>query len=229
MQLAGDSHQFVLNAAVSRLTPEQAQLVLQTALALPMVLPPGAEATALRALSTAFQAALLGPALAQACQALHSFQTGGTSLAMAAAGLTFEQMQSVHSRQAESPALDRRSDSDASQQASAPHMDTSHTSASFPESTSSRVNHNQQQQQQEEEQEEEQGQLYPLEPLPDQATCCQRLLQGYSAAWLGLVPAALASSSAGSGADPPPAADALLLQSVGKLVMAALFTKGFSW
>lgn len=210
-------------AAVSQLTPEQCQHVLQTALALPTVLPPGAEATALRALSTAFQTALLGPALAQACQALHSFQTGGSSLAMAAAGLTFEQMQSVHSRQAGSPALDRRSDLDASQQASAPLTDATQSSASSAESTGSRVN-NQQQQQQEEEQEEEQGgsgQLYPLEPLPDQATCCQRLLQGYSAAWLGLVPAAPASSSAGSGAGPAPAPDALLLQPVGKLDVVA--------
>lgn len=220
---ACDAHQFPLGAAVPQLTPQQSQHVLQTALALLMVLPPGAEAAGLRALSTAFQTALLGPALAQACQALHSFQTGGSSLAMAAAGLTFEQTQSMHSRQAGSPALDRRSDSGTSQQASAPLTDTSHTSALSAESTNSRVNNNQQQ---EEEQEEEQGgsgQLYPLEPLPDQATCCQRLLQGYSAAWLGLVPAAPASSSAGSGDGPAPAADALLLQPVGELEIGCLF------
>ena len=32
--------------------------------------------------------------------------------------------------------------------------------------------------------------MYPLEPLPTVQLCGQRLLQGYSAAWLGLVPAA---------------------------------------
>lgn len=212
---------------MSQLTPDQSQLVLQTALALPTILPPGAEAVALRALSTAFQPALLGPALAKACWVLHSFQAGGSSLARAAAGVTFEQMQSAHSRQAAATAADRpsqahaacASDSDAEQQASTQHTEAGQTSASSAERRSSRANQQQQQDEEQGEEKKEQGgagQLYPLEPLPDQAIFCQRLLQGYSAAWLGLVPAAPASTSAGLGVGPVPEVDALL-QPVGKL------------
>ena len=224
-------------AAASQLTRDRSQHILQTALALPTVLPPGAEALALRALSTAFRTALLGPALAKACQALHSFQAGGSSLARAAAGVTFEQMQSMHSRQAASINTDRpsqahaasASNSNARQQASAQHQDAGQRYASSAKSRSSRAN------QQLQEQGEEQGkgekeiggseQLYPLEPLPDQAVCCRRLLHGYSAAWLGLVPAAPASSSAGPGVGPLPEVDALV-QPVGELDMGAFFNEG---
>ena len=226
-------------AAVTQLTPDQSQRILQTALALPTVLPPGAEAIALRALSTAFQSALLGPALAKACQALYSFQAGGSSLARAAAGVTFEQMQSghtMHSGQAASTAADRpsqahaarASDLDARQQVSTQHMDAGQTSASSAESRSSRASQQPQQQAEEQgEEEEEQGgsrQLYLLEPLPDQAVCCQRLLQGYSAAWLGLVPAGPESSSDGREAGPSPEVDTLL-QPVGEQDMAVCFSK----
>ena len=227
-------------AAVAQLTADDCQHILQTALALPALLPPGAEATALRTLSTAFQTALLGPALARACQALHSFQAGGSSLTMAAAGLTFEQMQSMHSmhsRQAPSSALDRRSEtnatcasaSDASQQASTKHPDNGQHSASSIETRSSIVDQQQQPGEEQEEEQEEQdaqdvaGQLYPLEPLPDQAICCQRLLQGYSAAWLGLVPAALTSNSASPTAGPQHDVHALL-QPVGKLARHACYS-----
>ena len=203
-------------------------------------MPPGAEAIALRALSTAFQTALLGPALAKACQVLHSFQAGGSSLARAAAGMTFEQMQSVHSthsRQAASIAQDRpsqacvarASDPDARQQASRQRLDAAQSSASSAESERSRADQQlRQQDEQQGEEEEDQsgsGQLYPLEPLPDQAVCCQRLLQGYSAAWLGLVPTALTPTSAGLGVGPPLEVD-VLLQPVGELNMAASVIEG---
>ena len=69
--------------------------ISNAALSLPIYLPAGCEAAALRAFSTAFQAALLGPLLASACQALHSLQFSKTPLAMAAAGLTFHDIQSM--------------------------------------------------------------------------------------------------------------------------------------
>ena len=232
--------QVVGGAAVSQLTPDQSQDFLQIALALPRVLPPGAEAIALRALSKAFQTALLGPALEKACQALHSFQADGSSLARAAAGVTFEQMQSghsMHSRQAASTAPDRpskahaacASDSDARQQAFTQHTGAGQTSASSAESRGSRANQQpRQQDEQQGEEEEEQGgsqQLYPLEPLPDQAVCCQRLLQGYCAAWLGLVPAAPESTSDGREVGPRPEVDTLL-QPVGEQDLGVCFSEG---
>ena len=145
---------------------------------------------ALRALSTAFQAALLGPALAQACQALHSFQAGDSPLAMAAAGLAFEQMQSVHSRAPATAAVHRSTDGGALQNydPATERLDLKHNLQNGQHalsSTSPSDGSISQQQQQ-----DMTGLLYPLEPLPDQAICCKRLLQGYSAAWLGLVPAA---------------------------------------
>lgn len=69
--------------------------ISNAALSLPIYLPAGCEAAALRAFSTAFQAALLGPLLASACQALHSLQFSQTPLALAAAGLTFHHIQSM--------------------------------------------------------------------------------------------------------------------------------------
>ncbi|KAL3155979.1 hypothetical protein ABBQ32_012970 [Trebouxia sp. C0010 RCD-2024] len=218
------------NAPVSQMTADESQHVLQIALALPAALPPGAESTALRALSTALQTALLGPALLRACQALHSLQAGNSSLAMAAAGLTFKQMHSMHSRQAAPPDAHRSSvvyatstsNLVASQQARhllvssqqvEPISDTNHAPSSCAESGS--IWADQGDEEVREEQEEARlhpaGHLYPLEPLPDQATCCQRLLQGFSAAWLGLVPAAPASTSAAHApCGPPQEADALL-------------------
>lgn len=153
--------------------------------------------------------------------------------------MTFEQMQSVHSthsRQAASIAQDRlsqacaarASDPDARQQASRQRLDPAQSSASSAESERSRADQQLQQDERQGEEEEEQsgsGQLYPLEPLPDQAVCCQRLLQGYSAAWLGLVPTALTPTSAGLGVGPPPEVD-VLLQPVGELGMAASVIEG---
>ncbi|KAL3145854.1 hypothetical protein ABBQ38_015223 [Trebouxia sp. C0009 RCD-2024] len=223
------------NAPVSHMTANESQHVLQTALALPAVLPPGAEATALRALSTAFQTALLGPALLRACRALHSFQAGNSSLAMAAAGLTFKQIQSMrsmHSRQAASPDVDRSSAAYAtstsnlvathetrqhlvSSQQVDPSSDTNHASSSSAGSIRADQDDEEVGEEEEEAQLNPASQLYPLEPLPDQATCCQRLLQGFSAAWLGLVPAAPASTSAGHAALGPLQEGDALLQPVG--------------
>ncbi|KAA6423692.1 MAG: hypothetical protein FRX49_06263 [Trebouxia sp. A1-2] len=83
---------------VSSLKAGDAQQAFQTALALPAILPPGAEALALRALSSAFQKALLGPVLAAACQTLQNVRDSGSSLALAAAGMNFKQMLSIRSR-----------------------------------------------------------------------------------------------------------------------------------
>ena len=209
---------------MSQLAAEESQLVLQTALALPTALPPGAEAMALRALSTAFQTALLGPALAQACHALHDFQAGDSSLAMAAAGFTFEQMQSMHSRAPASGTVDKSTQGSVSQTTDyvTEHLDLRHNSRSGQHAlnpASQRTGDVSQQQQQQQQQSMAEP-LYPLGQLPDQATCCDRLLQGYSAAWLGLVPAAPSLAIGGAAAGP---AHSLitLLQPVGTLPHAS--------
>ena len=237
-------------AAVPSLSASEAQQAFSTALALPTLLPQGAEASALRALSTAFQTALLGPVLAAACQALQGLKASSSSLGLAAAGLTFEQMQSMRSRLAT-----------ADQEQTMQRMQTDHAVTAAP-NTSSEANTNlsaghgpiqnaaeststsdldnnqhqtqsqsastvqnpsdnlqwQQQQQQQQEQPDSADLLYPLEPLPGEATCCQRLLQGYSAAWLGLVPAAMSDRAdhTGRSVEQLPQAATPLLQPVGK-------------
>lgn len=152
-------------------------------------------------------------------------------MALAAAGLTFEQMQdmhsslsgqagdvskhSMHSRPATHDQLQSMQSTQSSQAVAASsgstpefELDSSTvhalahditTAASDPGSTHHQT-HSQstsRQQQQQQQQQDTIDSLYPLEPLPDEATCCQRLLQGYSAAWLGLVPAAPSNGATG--------------------------------
>lgn len=81
-----------------------AQHVTSVALALPAYLPAGCEAAALRALSTTFQASLMGPVLTSACQALQRLEATVTPLALAAAGFSFQQMQTMQGRQDSSSA-----------------------------------------------------------------------------------------------------------------------------
>ena len=81
-----------------------AQHASSVALSLPAYLPAGSEAAALRALSTAFQAASMGPVLTSACQALQRLEATVTPLALAAAGFSFQQMQSMQGRQDSSKA-----------------------------------------------------------------------------------------------------------------------------
>lgn len=183
---------------MASLTAAEAQQAFHTALSLPAVLPPGSEAAALRALSTAFQTALLGPVLSAACQALQNLKDGSSSLALAAAGLTFEQMQSMRSmavvqtEDGSKQSVHSRADT-ADQQQSVQSMHSNHlaegpnTNEHQPQAQQSK--HEQHAGQQQAQQGSE-DMLYPLEPLPNVATCSQQLLQGYSAAWLGLVPAA---------------------------------------
>ncbi len=188
-------------AAVSSLKAGDAQQVFQTALALPAALPPGAEALALRALSSAFQTALFGPVLAAACQALQNLKDSGSSLALAAAGVTFKQMLSICNESSEQPG--NSSQHSMHSRLATPNQERSAQSGASPgrdlpqqESAANGGQSSQQQQQQQQQpwQKLQQQQdlvdlQFPLEPLPDDSACCQRLLQGYSAAWLGLVPA----------------------------------------
>ena len=220
-----------------------AQQAFQTALALPAILPPGAEALALRALSSAFQKALLGPVLAAACQALQNFKDSGSSLALAAAGVTFKQMlsirdksseqpgnssqQSMHSRLA-TPNQEQSVQSMCSSQAAAeasPGRDLAQQESAANDGQSQQQQQQQQQQQprqpwQKLQQQQDAADLqFPLEPLPDDAACCQRLLQGYSAAWLGLVPAGPSADARSSGGalHAMQQTGPLLLQPAGKL------------
>jgi hypothetical protein len=196
-------------AAVSSLKAGDAQQVFQTALALPAALPPGAEALALRALSSAFQTALLGPVLAAACQALSKLKDSGSSLALAAAGVTFKQTLSIRDESSEKPGDSSQQSMHSrlatpNQQQSVQSMRSSQAAAGVrpgrdvaqQESAANAGQSSQQQQQQQrqpwqklQQQQDTADLQFPLEPLPDDAACCQRLLQGYSAAWLGLVPA----------------------------------------
>ena len=190
-------------AAVSSLKAGDAQQVFQTALALPAALPPGAEALALRALSSAFQTALLGPVLAAACQALSKLKDSGSSLVLAAAGVTFKQMLSICDESSEKPGDSSQQSMHSrlatpNQQQSVQSMHSSQAAAGAcpgrnlaqQESAANAGQSSQQQPWQKLQQQQDVVHLqFPLEPLPDDTACCQRLLQGYSAAWLGLVPA----------------------------------------
>lgn len=192
-------------AAVSSLKAGDAQQAFQTALALPAILPPGAEALALRALSSAFQKALLGPVLAAACQTLQNVRDSGSSLALAAAGMNFKQMLSIRDESSEKPANstqqsmhsglatpnhEQSMQSARSSQAAAgasPGRDLAQQDSAANTGQSS-----QQQQQPWQKLQQQQNMVdlqFPLERLPGDTACCQCLLQGYSAAWLGLVPA----------------------------------------
>ena len=87
-----------------------AQHVTSVALALPAYLPAGSEAAAVRALSTAFQAALMGPVLTSACQALQRLEATVTPLTLAAAGFSFQQMQTMQGGQDSSNARSSHAD-----------------------------------------------------------------------------------------------------------------------
>ncbi|DBA80705.1 TPA: hypothetical protein ACH3X1_007944 [Trebouxia sp. C0004] len=193
---------------VSSLKAGDAQQAFQIALALPAVLPPGAEALALRALSSAFRSALLGPVLAAACQALQNLKDSGSSLALAAAGVTFKQMLSICDTSSEQPGNSQQNMhsrlATPNHEQSVQSMRSSQTTVraspgrdlAQQESAANACQSNQQQQQQPrqpwqklQQQQDTVDLQYPLEPLPDDTACCQCLLQGYSAAWLGLVPA----------------------------------------
>ena len=191
---------------MSSLKAGDAQQAFQTALALPAVLPPGAEAVALRALSSAFQKALLGPVLAAACQSLQRLKDSNSSLALAAAGVTFKQMLSIRDESSKKPG-------DSSQQSMHSRLATPNQKQSVQSMRSSQAaagarpgrnlaqqesaadaGQSSQQQPRQPWQKLQQQQdvvdlQFPLELLPHDTACCQHLLQGYSAAWLGLVPA----------------------------------------
>ena len=243
-------------ATGSSLSSEEAQQGCRAAMALPTVLPPGGEAAALQALSSAFQTALLGPILTAACRALQRLQASRSSLALAAAGWTFEQMrsrllrhpgsevtqsmetrhawegqeqsahsgpvpadgaQSMHSKQAAeaSPSAASTVEGAEPQGMSAAPQGHKHTQIH----SCGHLNQSESVgQMQQEQQQEAADMLYPLEPFPEQAVCCQRLLQGYCAPWLGLVPAAPIQSTHGSrsAADEVPHA---LLQPIGECLI----------
>ncbi len=227
---------------MSSLKAGDAQQAFQTALALPATLPPGAEALALRALSSAFQKALLGPVLAAACQALQNLKDSGSSLALAAAGVTFKQMLSIRDKSSEQPGNSSQQSmhsrlATSNQQQSVQSMCSSQAAAGASpgrnlaqqESAANAGQSSQQQQQQQQQPRQPRQKLqqqqdtadmqFPLEPLPDDTACCQRLLQGYSASWLGLVPAGPCADalSPGGELDAMQQTGPLLLQPSGKL------------
>ena len=219
---------------MSSLKAGDAQQAFQTALALPAVLPPGAEALALRALSSAFQKALLGPVLAAACQALQNLTDSGSSLALAAAGVTFKQMLSFRDESSEQPGISSQQSMHSrlatpNQQQSMQSMRISQAAVGArpgrnlaqQESAADAGQSSQQQQRQPwqklQQQQDTADLQFPVEPLPDEAACCQRLLQGYSAAWLGLVPAGPSADDRSPVGGAMQQTGPLLLQPSGKL------------
>ena len=189
--------------AASSLSEAEAYQFSSTALALLLCLPPGDEATALSAFSAAFRPALLSPALVSAQQAIQQLQASGSPLALAASGFAFSQMDTMLEQQlhTSNASVATAGPSRGPQQTHAGsgagmalqhclhHQETTSQTANSGPHTSDGT--------------PKQGQagggstaLYPLPVAPDEVTCCQVLLHGYSSAWLGLVPAAPDSSLA---------------------------------
>ena len=177
------------------MSEEEAQQASSTALALLPCLPPGDEATALKAFSAAFRPAVLGPVLASAQHAIQQLQASGSPLSLAASGFAFSQMdmlvQPMHTLDASGGPAGPSHGPQQTKAGSEPGMalqdclhqwDNTSQAASPGSQESGRTP------------KQESTALYPFPVIPDESTCCQALLHGYSSAWLGLVPAAPASS-----------------------------------